>query len=55
MGNIYLAEGDTASAIGAYEKGNVKATRSGVEKGVLLLHLGDLYWQLEKYGDAQRC
>ena len=55
MGNIYLAEGDTTSAIGAYEKGNVKATRSGVEKGVLLLHLGDLYWQLEKYGDAQRC
>ena len=55
IGNIYLAQGDTASAIGAYEKGNVKATRSGIEKGVLLLKLGDLYWQMEKFSDAQRC
>ena len=55
MGNIYLAEKDTANAISAYEKGNEKATRNGIEKGVLLLHLGDLYWQLEKYGDAKRC
>ena len=55
IGNIYLAEKDTANAISAYEKGNAKATRSGIEKGVLLLHLGDLYWALEKYGDARRC
>ncbi len=55
MGNIYLAERDTAKAISAYEKGNSKATRNGVEKGVLLLHLGDLYWQQEKYSDARRC
>lgn len=55
IGNIYLAEKDTANAISAYEKGNEKAKRSGIEKGVLLLHLGDLYWELEKYGDAKRC
>ena len=55
MGNIYLAEKDTTKAIEAYEKGNEKATRSGIEKGVLLLHLGDLYWEKEKYGDAKRC
>ena len=55
IGNIYLAQKDTVRAISAYEKGNEKATRSGIEKGVLLLHLGDLYWELEKYGDAQRC
>ncbi len=55
IGNIYLAEKDTVQAIAAYEKGNAKATRAGIEKGVLLLHLGDLYWQLEKYGDARRC
>ena len=55
IGNIYLAQKDTANAIIAYEKGNEKATRSGVEKGVLLLHLGDIYWQKEKYGDAKRC
>ena len=55
IGNIYLLQGDTAQAIGAYEKGNEKATRSGIEKGVLLLRLGGLYWDKEKYGDAQRC
>ena len=55
MGNIYLNEKDTVHAISAYEKGNAKATRSGIEKGVLLLHLGDLYWGMEKYNDAQRC
>jgi tetratricopeptide (TPR) repeat protein len=55
MGNIYLAQQDTAQAIAAYEKGNEKATRSGIEKGVLLLTLGNLYWQLERYNDAQRC
>ena len=55
MGNIYLAEHDTLQAIDAYETGNKKATRSGIEKGVLLLKLGDLYWQLEKYSDARRC
>ena len=55
MGNIYLAQKDTTHAIWAYERGNEKATRSGIEKGVLLLHLGDLYWQMEKFSDARRC
>ena len=55
MGNIYMAQKDTTKAIAAYEKGNEKATRSGIEKGVLLLTLGNLYWELEKYNDAQRC
>ena len=55
IGNIYLAQKDTMKAISNYEKGNKKATRSGIEKGVLLLKLGDLYWQQEKFSDAQRC
>ena len=55
IGNIYLAQKDTMKAICNYEKGNKKATRSGIEKGVLLLKLGDLYWQQEKFSDAQRC
>jgi tetratricopeptide (TPR) repeat protein len=55
IGNIYLAQRDTMKAIGAYETGNEKATRSGIEKGVLLLRLGDLYWEMERYNDAQRC
>ena len=55
IGNIYLAQGDTLEAINAYETGNKKATRSGIEKGVLLLTLGNIYWELEKFADAQRC
>ncbi len=55
IGNIYLSQRDTMKAIYAYEEGNKKAVRSGIEKGVLLLHLGDLYWAKEKFGDARRC
>ena len=55
LGNTYLAEGDTLHAIEAYEEGNKKGTRNGVEKGVLLLTLGNVYWELEKFADAQRC
>jgi len=55
IGNIYLSQNDTVNAIIAYEKGNEEATRSGIEKGVLLLRLGDLYWIKERYNDAQRC
>ena len=55
IGNIYLSQRDTLHAISAYERGNSRATRNGIEKGVLLLKLGDLYWDKEKYNDAQRC
>ena len=55
IGNIYLAQNDTAKAISAYERGAAKATRSGIEKGVLLLKLGDIYWEMERYNEAQRC
>ena len=55
IGNIYMSDKDTLNAIAAYEKGIAKATRSGIEKGVLLLTLGDIYWQREKYSDARRC
>ena len=55
MGNVYLTQRDTTHAIEAYEEGCKKATRSGIEKGVLLLTLGNLYWEKEKYADAQRC
>ena len=55
LGNIYMARQDTANAISSYERGAAKATRSGIEKGVLMLRLGDIYWYMERYGDAQRC
>ena len=55
IGNIYLNQKDTLNAISAYEQGNIKSTRGGIEKGVLLLKLGDLYWDRGQYSDARRC
>ena len=55
IGNIYMLQKDTAQASAAYEKGNQKSVRNGIEKGVLLLTLGNIYWQMEKFNDAQRC
>ena len=55
IGNVYLAQCDTAQAIEAYEEGCKKSMRSGIEKGVLLLTLGNVYWDRERYGDAKRC
>ncbi|MBQ6378543.1 MAG: tetratricopeptide repeat protein [Prevotella sp.] len=55
IGNIHLMQKDTLLAIAAYEKGNEKSVRNGIEKGVLLLTLGNLYWQREQFNDAQRC
>ena len=55
MGNIYLVQCDTANAIVQYEKGAEESTRNGVEKGILLLQLGQIYWDRAEYVDAQRC
>ena len=55
IGNIYMAQKDTIQAIEAYENGVKKGTRGGIEKGVLLLTLGNIYWEREKFADAQRC
>ena len=33
IGNVYLTERDTMQAIAAYEKGNQKSIRHGIEKG----------------------
>lgn len=55
IGNVLLAEKDTAAAIKNYELGVENSTRSGVEKGVLMLRLGDLYWEKADYTNAQRC
>ena len=55
IGNIHLANGDTTRAIWAYKDGVEKSTRNGIEKGVVMLHLGQLYWDTEKFVDAQQC
>lgn len=55
LGNIYLSQRDTAQAVQAYERGRAGSTRGGVEKGVLLLRLGELYWATGRYDKAQGC
>lgn len=55
MGNIYLARRDTTAAITSYERGRTKATKAGPEKGLLLLRLGELYWNRERFDLAQGC
>ena len=55
MGNLHLQLADTAAAVAAYEQGRAKSTRNGIEKGVLLLRLGGIYWDRRKFGEAQKC
>lgn len=54
-GNIYLAQKDTLKAIEQYKLGAEKSTRNGMEKGILLLTTGDLYWARGDYAEAQKC
>ncbi len=55
IGNIYLAQKDTLHAIYAYKDGVEKSTRNGIEKGVVWLHLGQLYWEREEFVKAKDC
>ncbi len=55
QGNIHLTQRDTARAIASYERGRSRSKRNGVEKGVLLLRLGGLYWDKRRFEEAQKC
>lgn len=55
LGNVYLSVQDTVHCISAYEQGAQKSTRNGVAKANVLLHLAQLYWEMEDYVEAQRC
>ena len=55
IGNLYLSRGDTAKAIENYIIANEKSTRSGIDKAINQLRLGDLYFTRRKYELAQPC
>ncbi len=55
IGNVYIREKDTASAIKNYRLAAEKSTRNGVEKAVALLTLGRLYWNNREYIKAEPC
>lgn len=49
LGNIFLNEKDSAKAIEYYNLAIEKSTRNGVEKGVPLVTMGDLYYKKREY------
>ena len=55
IGNIQLFAGKEDKAITAYQTAIKESTRNGIEKAVVLLKLGDLYYGKKKYIDAQPC
>lgn len=55
IGNIYLSQQDTTKAIKNYVLGVEKGTRSGMEKAILQITLGDVYFKRQQYVEAQPC
>ena len=55
IGTIQLYAGKEDKAIVAYQKAIKESTRNGIEKAVVLLRLGDLYYGKKQYIDAQPC
>jgi len=55
MGNIYLANRDTAHALACYQLGIKSSTQNGAEKGQVLVRAGDLYYEQYDYSNAAPC
>jgi tetratricopeptide (TPR) repeat protein len=55
LGNIHMAGRDTAQAIRSYEQGVAKSTQNGMDKAILWIRLGDIYFQMRDYIHAQPC
>jgi tetratricopeptide (TPR) repeat protein len=55
LGNVYMARKDTAQAIENYEQGIGKSTQNGMDKAILWIRLGDLYFGMRDYIRAQPC
>ena len=55
IGNLYLSRRDTTEAIANYRLAVSKSTRSGYDKALANLALGNLYFNLHRYDLAQPC
>ena len=55
MGNIHLMRGDTLTALKYYNEGAGKNENTSPEKGILLLTMANLYWDMKDYPNASRC
>ncbi len=55
IGDIYLANGDTAKAVENYQLGIDNATQAGSAKAAVLIKAGDLYYAQRNYEKAQPC
>ncbi len=55
LGNTYIAHNDTTKAIENYKLSVEKSTRNGIDKGITLVTLGDIYYKQKNYVAAQPC
>ncbi|MDL2277761.1 tetratricopeptide repeat protein [Parabacteroides sp. OttesenSCG-928-G07] len=55
LGNIYLNRQDTVNAIRNYHLGIDKSTRHGMDKAICQIKLGDIYFNMRDYINAQPC
>lgn len=55
MGDVYLAQKDTARALQTYEKAIAESTQNGTEKAYVLITAGDLYYEQRNYIKASPC
>jgi tetratricopeptide (TPR) repeat protein len=55
LGNVYMAKRDTAEALAHYEQGIEKSTQNGMDKAILWIRMGDVYFRQRDYIRAQPC
>ena len=55
IGNIYLANRDTAQALEMYETAIKESTQAGTAKAAILIRAGDIYFEQHAYVPAQPC
>lgn len=55
IGDIYLEHEDTTKALEYYEKGIESSTENGINKAVVLVNAGDIYYKQRDYVKASPC